>query len=173
MSTWSGDGAWLADVPRSEVRARNLLHRATGVVVRDPNGRLLVHRRTDTKDVFPGRWDCAAGGVVLAGEEPVDAAVRELAEEVGVRGVPLTSLGVGRYEDDVTRYDAWLFEVTWDGPVRGQAEEAAWLGWMAPAEVAALLADPARPFVPDTRALLGPWWPWLLGPHSDGSRSGS
>lgn len=163
MGTWSDGGEWVADLPRSVVRAHNLLHRATGVVVRDSAGRLLVHRRTDTKDVYPGRWDCSAGGVVLAGEDPVDAAVRELAEEVGVSGVALVPLGRRRYEDEVTRYDAWLFETTYDGPVRPQAEEVDWLGWLTPAEVAELLADPLRPFVPDARALLAPWWPHLLG----------
>lgn len=163
VGTWSDDGTWLADVPRERVRAHNLLHRATGVVVRDPSGRLLVHRRTQTKDVYPGLWDCCAGGVVQAGEDPRDAAARELAEEVGVTGVPLEPLGRARYEDDVTRYDAFLFAATWDGPVRAQPEEVAWLGWMAPVEVADLLADPQRPFVPDTRALLASWWPRFLG----------
>lgn len=163
VGTWSDDGEWVADVPRSRMRAQNLLHRATGVVVRDRAGRLLVHQRTHTKDVYPGLWDCCAGGVVLAGEDPVNAAVRELAEEVGIEGVLLEPLGRARYEDDVTRYDAHLFTATWEGPVRPQPEEVAWLGWMSPVEVAALLADPRRPFVPDTRELLGPWWPGLLG----------
>ena len=32
------------------------------------DGRLLVHRRSDDKDLWPGRWDLAVGGVVAAGE---------------------------------------------------------------------------------------------------------
>jgi len=48
-----------------------------------------MHRRTDTKDVYPGRYDVWAGGCVAAGEDPVDAAHRELAEELGVTGVQL------------------------------------------------------------------------------------
>ena len=41
------------------------------------------------RDVFPGYYDIAAGGVVLAGETYEAGARRELAEEVGIRDVPL------------------------------------------------------------------------------------
>jgi 8-oxo-dGTP pyrophosphatase MutT (NUDIX family) len=85
--------------PRSRVRAENLRHGATGIVVRDPLGRFYVHRRTDTKDVYPGLYDLCAGGVLQAGEEPLPSALRELAEELGVTGVPLESLGEGDYSD--------------------------------------------------------------------------
>ncbi len=60
--------------PRSRVRADNLPHAATAVAVRDAHGRIYVHRRTDTKDLFPGAHDVWAGGVVGAGEDPDDAA---------------------------------------------------------------------------------------------------
>ncbi|MGI8695317.1 MAG: NUDIX hydrolase, partial [Mycobacteriales bacterium] len=62
------DGRVLGRAPRSDVRAGNLPHAGTGVLVRDSAGRVYVHRRADTKDVFPGLHDCFAGGVVGAGE---------------------------------------------------------------------------------------------------------
>ncbi|MCB0913776.1 MAG: NUDIX hydrolase, partial [Propionibacteriaceae bacterium] len=60
--------------PRSRMRAENLRHGATAVVVRNSSGQVYVHRRTPTKDVYPGRRDFAAGGVIGAGEEPDAAA---------------------------------------------------------------------------------------------------
>ncbi|MFC4976685.1 NUDIX domain-containing protein [Halomonas beimenensis] len=48
-----------------------------------------MQRRTLTKEVFPGGLDLAAGGVVGAGEAVHLAARRELAEELGIEGVPL------------------------------------------------------------------------------------
>ena len=66
------------------MRRHRLRHRATFVVVRCSRGHVLMHRRSDTKDLWPGRWDLAVGGVVTAGEGYDDAARRELAEEVGV-----------------------------------------------------------------------------------------
>jgi len=137
---------------RSVVRARNLPHAATAVLVRDPAGRVYVHRRTDTKDLFPGAWDCWAGGVVLAGEAPEDAARRELAEELGVSGVELRPLFRTWYADELTTYLAYVYEAEWDGPVRHQPEEVAEGAWMTLAELRSRLADPDWPFVPDGRA---------------------
>ena len=147
-------GRVVGRAPRSRVRAENLPHAGTGVVVRNSRGEIYVHRRTDTKDVFPGCYDLAAGGVVAAGEDPDDAAVREAAEELGVRGVPLRPLGVTRYADERTTYVAFLYETVYDGPITHQSQEVAWGAWMTPEQVLARLDDPAWPFVPDSRALL-------------------
>ena len=147
-------GAVVGSAPRSEVRRDNLRHSATAVLVRDPAGHIYVHRRTDTKDWAPGRWDAAAGGVLTLGEDPVASAVRELAEELGIAGVALEPLGTHLYEDETTRCFEHAFQAVWDGPVTHQASEVAEGGWMTLADLSRLLADPARPFVPDTRQLL-------------------
>lgn len=147
-------------VTRREVRARNLRHAATAVVVRNSAGEVYVHRRTDTKDVFPGFHDFAAGGVLQVGEDPYDAAVREAEEELGVTGVPLTSLGEGDYADGHTRYHGFCFTCVYDGPITWQPEEVAWGAWVSVADLREMIAT--RPFVPDTIALLGPA---VLGPH--------
>ena len=46
------------------------------------------------------------------------------------------------------------FETTWDGPVTHADGEVVWGAWMTLEELDGRLADPAWPFVPDTRALL-------------------
>jgi aminoglycoside phosphotransferase (APT) family kinase protein len=147
-------GAVVGQAPRSRVRAENLRHQATGVLVRDSYGLIYVHRRTDTKDVFPGAHDCASGGVVLAGESPHAAAERELAEELGVAGVPLRPLLTADYADDYTRYVAHVYQATWDGPITHQPEEVASGSWMSIEELLLQLQDPDWPFVPDTRQLI-------------------
>jgi 8-oxo-dGTP pyrophosphatase MutT (NUDIX family) len=123
--------------------------------VRDPAGRIYVHRRSDTKDWAPGAWDAAAGGVMVVGEVPCDSALRELGEELGITAVTLAELGTHRYEDDTVRCVEYAFEAIWDGPVQHQPEEVAEGRWATLAELADLLADPAVAFVPDTRQLLG------------------
>ncbi len=123
-------GEVVGEVVRSVMRRENLWHAASSVVVRDPLGRIYLHRRTTTKDVYPGLLDFAAGGVVLAGEDPALGAVREAEEELGVHGVPLDPLGVVAYADEHTRYHAHRFTCRWDGPVRWQPEEVSWGDWV-------------------------------------------
>jgi len=50
----------------------------------DPATPLIVHQRAEWKDVYPGYWDLAFGGVCAAGERWLESAERELAEEAGL-----------------------------------------------------------------------------------------
>lgn len=78
------NGRVIGSTTRAEMRRLKLPHRCVYVFVFHPDGRLLIHRRTNSKEVFPGFWDVAVGGVVAAGEDWLSAAVRETAEEIGV-----------------------------------------------------------------------------------------
>ena len=148
------DGVVVGSAERSVVRRDNLLHAATAVLVRDPAGRIYVHRRSPDKDWAPSQHDAAAGGVMAFGEEPVGSATRELAEELGIAGTDLRPLGISVYEDDTTRCVEHCFEATWDGPVTHADGEVVWGAWMTLPELDAHLADLGWAFVPDTRALL-------------------
>ncbi len=77
-----------------------LRHRCTYIAVVDSRDRILVHRRADWKDVYPGWWDLAFGGLCGVGEDWVSAARRELAEEAGLTGEALWPLGRVHYEAD-------------------------------------------------------------------------
>ena len=151
-------GAVIGSAPRSVMRRDNLAHLVVAVLVRDPAGRIYVHRRTETKDVFPGQHDCFASGCVQAGEDIAAAAVREVAEELGVAGVPLAPLFIQRYDDAATRHVCHAFVTTYGGPIAHQVDEVAWGGWLRPDELRACLADPSWPFVPDGRALIERWF---------------
>lgn len=69
---------------REEVHLQGLFHRSVLVLVYDRDYRLLIQQRHHAKKVYPGRWDLSATGHVLAGESSLDAAYRELQEEVGI-----------------------------------------------------------------------------------------
>ena len=70
--------------PRCGARGAAARHRACYVAVLTSAGELVVHRRADWKDVYPGCWDVCFGGVLGAGEAWDDAARRELQEEAGI-----------------------------------------------------------------------------------------
>ena len=126
------------------------------MIVRDPWGRVYVHRRTPTKDVYPARWDFTAGGVVLAGEDPLEAARRELAEELGVTS-ELEPLGEADYADSQTTYHAFRFVTTWDGPITPQPSEVAYGAWLSIERLLERIADPEIAFMPDSVALFSDW----------------
>jgi isopentenyldiphosphate isomerase len=133
--------------PRSEVRARNLLHREVAAIVRNGGGEIFVHRRTETKDVFPGMYDMFIAGVVASGEGYDDAIRRELAEELGIEGVQPAFLFKCRFRDPDINWWTCVYEVVWEGPVRLQEDEVAWGAFMREANLVGTLDG--WPFVPD------------------------
>lgn len=141
------DDRVIGRAPRSEVRRRTLLHRGTGVLCRNSVGDVYVHRRTDSKDVFPGMYDAFAGGMVASGESYEEAARRELAEELGVVGVELRPLVKQRYRGPGLQTWNTVFEVVWDGPIVHQASEIAWGAFVPVRELRRKLAT--WEFVPD------------------------
>jgi 8-oxo-dGTP pyrophosphatase MutT (NUDIX family) len=142
----------VATLTRRVMRARRLLHRCTYVLVRNGAGEILVHRRTDGKDVHPGLYDVFAGGVCAAGEGYDECARREVAEELGVAGVELRFLFRHRYGGPGGPAWGAVYEVRWDGPVRLQETEVAWSAWVSASRLDEMLAT--LPFCPDSREIL-------------------
>ncbi|HKH04501.1 MAG TPA: NUDIX domain-containing protein [Acidimicrobiales bacterium] len=149
-------GAVLEVVTRAAMRARNLRHRSTFVVVVTTAGQVVAHRRADDKDVWPGRWDLGFGGVVGVGEAWRTAAVRELAEEAGVAVAEdaLVPLVEGVYTDGDVAEVARVFTAVHDGPFTcpdGEVAELALVPWESLDTWAA-----SHDLCPDTVAMLVP-----------------
>jgi isopentenyldiphosphate isomerase len=148
------DDRVIATVTRAEMRARNLRHRSVGIAVFGSDGRLLVHRRADTKDVWPGMWDLAAGGVVAAGEGYEAAAHRELAEELGIVCGELVPVGEFRYHDAAVSVVGHCYAARHDGPFTFTDGEIAEVRWVTAPELDSMVA--AERFVPDSLAAFTP-----------------
>lgn len=143
--------------PRSEVRGRNLLHRGVGVLCCNSRGEVYVHRRTRSKDVFPGMYDMFVGGVVAAGESYRSAAAREVAEELGVTGEP-ERLFAHLYEGPENRAWVEVYRVRWDGPIVHQESEIEWGGWLPEASLEEWAAS--VPVVPDGLEIFHRYLEW-------------
>lgn len=118
----------LRQAPRSEVHARQWLHRAVHVFVFNARGELLLQLRSKHKDEYPLMYTSSASGHVSAGEDYDACAPRELDEELGL-SAPLerlhkfpagpetsyehTVLYRARTTDAPTIDPAEIFEVTW------------------------------------------------------------
>jgi 8-oxo-dGTP pyrophosphatase MutT (NUDIX family) len=133
--------------PRREMRANRLPHRSTYILVFNSQGKLYVQKRTLTKDVFPGYYDIAAGGVVLAGETYEQGAERELEEEMGIRGVPLTRLFDFYFENEHTRLWGCAFSCLYDGEIVLQEEEVESGAFVQVSDI--LRRAEVEPFTPD------------------------
>jgi 8-oxo-dGTP pyrophosphatase MutT (NUDIX family) len=134
-------------VPRQEMRAKRLPHRSTYILVFNERGELYVQKRTLTKDVFPGYFDVAAGGVVLAGETYEQGAARELEEEMGIRGVALTRLFDFYFEHEHTRLWGCAFSCMYDGAISLQEEEVESGAFMPVRDI--LHRAETEPYTPD------------------------
>jgi 8-oxo-dGTP pyrophosphatase MutT (NUDIX family) len=141
-------------VPRRVMRERRALHRCTYVFVLDAAGRLYVHRRTDTKDVYPGFYDVVAGGVNTPGETYDESAARELEEELGITATP-TYRFTQRYDGPSGRCIGGVYDVVWDGPIVWQPEEVAWGAFVPLDEVEAMTA--LDRFCPDGLEMFERW----------------
>jgi isopentenyldiphosphate isomerase len=139
---------------RAEMRAGRLLHRAVFIGVLHPDGRLLIHQRSHAKDLWPGRWDLAVGGVVGSGEGYDAAAVRELAEEIGISDTRPVAIGGGAFHDESVELIGRCYTVVTAGPFRFADGEVIHAEWVDPTDLAALIRQ--RDFLPDSIAVLLP-----------------
>ena len=108
---------------RSVMRRGNLIHRATYILLFNAKGELFVQKRTAGKDVYPGCYEVAVGGVVQAGEEYDVSAQRELAEEVGMADAVLTPLFDFYWQDERNKVWGMAYACAADGPLTLQPEE--------------------------------------------------
>ena len=108
-----------------------------GAVVRDDRGRLLLVRRGT--EPAKGRWS-VPGGRIEPGETAVEAVVRELVEETGLRVVvtgfagTVERTGPGGVVYDIEDFHARLAAGVGPEQVRA-GDDAAEAGWFTPTEV--------------------------------------
>lgn len=79
----------LRQAMRGDVHVNNFNHRASHVLLFNARGELLLQKRSIWKDRNPARWDSSAAGHLDAGEDYIQAAHREVAEELGITCPPL------------------------------------------------------------------------------------
>lgn len=119
-------GRVVGQAPRSRCHGDpSLIHQAVHVLVFDRLGRLFLQRRSESKDVQPGKWDTSVGGHLQPGEKPLQGALRELGEELGVQQVRLDPAYEYFWESPHETELVRTFVTLHEGPFRLQAEEIA------------------------------------------------
>lgn len=75
-------------VDRLTAHENGIRHRTAHMwVIRENEGKtqVLLQKRSRNKDSFPGRFDTSSAGHIRAGDEPIESAIRELDEELGIK----------------------------------------------------------------------------------------
>lgn len=97
---------------RGEVIPVGLYHLVSEIVVRHEDGMFLLMQRDLKKPNYPGLYEASASGSVLMGENPYDAAIRELKEETGIDASNIEHLY--KYVDKNTIFNGYLCETNCD-----------------------------------------------------------
>lgn len=88
----------------------NLYHLVVSVWIRNVDGKYLLSQRHPDKE-YPLLWECT-GGSALSGENSLQAAMREVKEELGISLNPKMGQLIYQERRNQTQdfYDVWLFE---------------------------------------------------------------
>jgi isopentenyldiphosphate isomerase len=101
---------------KQEVFSKGLLHSASHVWMwRTLNDQpeVMLQRRASAKKTWPDLLDVSAAGHVDLGEDPIDTAVRETAEELSVAIKPTELALIGVYRAYLTTGDVIENELQW------------------------------------------------------------
>ncbi len=92
------------------------LRKGVGVVLLNKNNKIFVAKRIDNPNDF---WQMPQGGIDK-GENPSEAALRELKEETSIKNVKF----VKEIKDEITYYlPNYLLGIIWKGKYKGQTQK--------------------------------------------------
>lgn len=69
---------------KSKVKKDGDYHRAISVCIINPDGEILMQKRSQNKRIYPGLWSMFTKGHVRSGENSRVAVIREIKEELGI-----------------------------------------------------------------------------------------
>ncbi len=82
-------------------------HLVVNIWIRNSKGEYLIQKRADNLEKWPGLW-AATGGAVIKGESSLEAALREVKEELGISFEPHMLKKVRRFKLKHALSDMWM-----------------------------------------------------------------
>jgi len=110
------------------------------IFVRRSDGKVLIQRRSGSKDTFPGRADASVAFHVTYGEEYDSAAMRELTEETGLTA-PVRFVGKFTHHESPEHEVVAVYECQSDQEVRIDPSESEGFEYKSDAEVDSMVAS--------------------------------
>lgn len=121
-------------VERSECHKKNLIHKAVIIFIFNDEGKLLLQKRSKFKDLYKSYWTGSASGHVDSGESYIDAAKRELKEELGIK-LPLKQSFFIKVRQKIDSENIRLFIGESNGPFNFNKKEIKKIGFFTIAKI--------------------------------------
>lgn len=99
------------------------LHPVVHLHIYNKEGDLLLQKRSQTKDIQPGKWDTAVGGHVDYGESIEEALRREAREELGIKSFEAELMARYVFESDIEKELVHTYRTIYEGPFTLNKEE--------------------------------------------------
>jgi 8-oxo-dGTP pyrophosphatase MutT (NUDIX family) len=128
-------------IMRGEPMGPGEYYLAVHIWIRNPKGEYLIQKRSEEKPLWPGMW-AATGGAAVSGETSLEAALREVKEELGFEPDAGRMSFFGRVKRKDWFTDIWLLEQDIDlKDITMQREEVAAVMWAAKVRIIKMVRE--------------------------------
>lgn len=140
---------------RAVVHAKKLLHRGTHIWMIHPETyQVLIQKRSLLKDTYPNCWTSSVSGHIDSGEDYLQAAIREVTEEVGLNPpFELEQIGYEPACQGTELEFTKLYICRHSGPFKYAEDEISELRWVTPDELTQWIENEPQVFAPSLRYL--------------------
>lgn len=141
---------------RSEAHKKGLWHRVIHVWIYNSKGKILLQLRSKEKPTCPNVWDISVAGHITAGNEPLDSALREVREEIGLKikkqDLDFFKIQKGelRYKPTIDNEFYYIYFLKFDGDIKKlklQKEEVERIKFFTPKEIRKNLKEHPKRYV--------------------------
>ena len=100
-------------VSKKEAHEKGLWHRAAHVWLVNNNNEILVQKRAQHIESHPGEYDISAAGHLSAGDSPMEGALREVEEELGIKLDSEELIKIGEISNQSTQHEGKYINKEW------------------------------------------------------------
>ncbi len=136
FDVYTREGKYLGTKPKSFCHSENpgVYHKPVWIWIVNSNNEILIQKRAATKKKSPNLWDMSSAGHVVAGETPIEGAIRETKEELGIDTKESDYEYIGEYIKDKAFEIAQIYLTLLDiktNSFKLQKEEVAEVKWLS------------------------------------------
>lgn len=113
---------------------KSLTHRSVSIVLFNNEGRVLLQKRSVTKDKWPGYYTVSVSGHVTRGHTTEETAHREMSEEIGIK-TDLTFKAKFYIEEPTESEIVSVFTGTHEGPFKPNPDEVEYVRFYSTEEM--------------------------------------